>query len=670
MNQFKDELQRARARQKRTAIFAFLAILIVAACLYALLVLIRGISVEVFPEEARAQARVEVVAGTGFALRKKVYALYGGVVIGVTAPGFSPEEVNVPENRSTRFIEVVLKEQPGILNVAAEPQHPDTRWYLDKELIAVAPELSTPLDAGAYTLDVDNPYYRKQTLDIEIGREEERHFEIRLQPIDGRIAINSSPAAATIRINGEERGTTPATLNLPGGRYTIAVTRPGYKEIRDTVGIVNTETTIAREYTLLPQNATVHFKVQPPGGELLLDGRRLKDHGRINISSLSEHTATYMKEGYTPMVRRFRVQPGEEADIEMFLDADLGTVEINANPPATVFIDGKRIGETPLSATLSAVPHNVVIAREGYRPVTRKITPAGGETKRISVHLKAELQARLEESPGTYENSIGMTMQLFRPGALEMGAPRGERGRRANEFRRQVMLSKRFYAALHEVTVDQFNFYKGTPGTASNHPVASVGWLDAARFCNWLSARENLRPFYQFNGGNGASADVHADGYRLPTEAEWEWLARNAGRDAQTRFPWGDSNTVPPSGGNLADESAKAKVRFYIPDYNDGFVGPAPVGSFPADLAGLHDLSGNLSEWTHDLYSLEPPQPGVATDPMGPAHGDSHVIKGSNWRSGTITELRASFRDGAKSARDDLGFRVVRYLYGEEDVVR
>ena len=191
-------------------------------------------------------------------------------------------------------------------------------------------------------------------------------------------------------------------------------------------------------------------------------------------------------------------------------------------------------------------------------------------------------------------------------------------------------------------------------------------WGDAAAFANWLSAKEGLVPFYRVTGGRVRDIDPKADGYRLLSEAEWEWLTRKAGRPARAIFPWGDGATVPRGAGNIADESANGVARNFVPNYNDGHARIAPVGSFAAEKSGLFDLTGNVSEWVHDWYSLEPPVKGsVATDPLGPSFGDSHVVKGSSWRSGTRTTLRAAYRDGLSTGRDDVGFRLGRYLHGE-----
>tara|TARA_B100000315_G_C14519417_1_gene560792 strand:- start:710 stop:1474 length:765 start_codon:yes stop_codon:yes gene_type:complete len=248
-----------------------------------------------------------------------------------------------------------------------------------------------------------------------------------------------------------------------------------------------------------------------------------------------------------------------------------------------------------------------------------------------------------------------------------MGAPRSEPGQRANEFLRHIELKKPFYAGKFEVTQEQFSKFKKTASLAStpNIPVTSISWLEAISFCNWLSFQENLKPFYVVDNNKLRGFNPTSDGYRLLTEAEWEWLSRKALRSKQTKFSWGDDVTLPPMTGNIADENAKGLVQFYVPNYNDGFPDIASVGSFNPEKSGLFDLVGNVSEWVHDFYSLVPPSvEKVEVDPLGPKRGELHVLKGSNWRSGTLTELRASFREGLADGRDDIGFRVARYLYG------
>ena len=124
------------------------------------------------------------------------------------------------------------------------------------------------------------------------------------------------------------------------------------------------------------------------------------------------------------------------------------------------------------------------------------------------------------------------------------------------------------------------------------------------------------------------------------------------------------SFACPPKVGNIADESARGTTQFFVPNYTDGHAGLAPVGSFPPEASGLHDLTGNVSEWMHDTYSITTRSQDGAIDPLGPPPGDRHVVKGSSWQSGNLSPLRAAYRDGLAEQRDDVGFRIARYVYG------
>ena len=262
-----------------------------------------------------------------------------------------------------------------------------------------------------------------------------------------------------------------------------------------------------------------------------------------------------------------------------------------------------------------------------------------------------------------------MRFALIPAGEFTMGTPPMTKST-PEERRHVVNITMPFHLGIVEVTQQEYVWVMGNNPSGfcesgeqkqavadqetGRFPVENVSWKDATEFCRRLSALPE------------AQRANHV--YRLPTEAEWEWLARKAGRKKTSRFTWGDQYIIPPSSGNLADESTKGTVDLYIPNYDDGYPRIAPVGSFGPDQAGLFDLSGNVSEWVHDLYSLVPPTGRrLELDPFGASFGDSHVVKGSNWRSGSLTELRAAFRDGLKAGRDDLGFRVVRYLYGKND---
>jgi formylglycine-generating enzyme required for sulfatase activity len=191
--------------------------------------------------------------------------------------------------------------------------------------------------------------------------------------------------------------------------------------------------------------------------------------------------------------------------------------------------------------------------------------------------------------------------------------------------------------------------------------VVSVSWQDAAAYCNWLSEQDGLPPAYRKDGDQFVAVTPMTRGYRLLTDAEWEWVARYAGNGKFRRYPWGDVLPVAPASGNYADKTANILLQDVVPDYEDGYIATAPVGKFPANTLGLNDIGGNVAEWAHDYYtvSLESAQ---TVDPTGPTQGKQHVIRGSSWKQASVTDLRLSARDFGDGSRNDVGLRIARYV--------
>ncbi|MDA3923420.1 MAG: SUMF1/EgtB/PvdO family nonheme iron enzyme [Kiritimatiellae bacterium] len=194
-----------------------------------------------------------------------------------------------------------------------------------------------------------------------------------------------------------------------------------------------------------------------------------------------------------------------------------------------------------------------------------------------------------------------------------------------------------------------YSFDNAGLGKASDHPVQTVSWYDCVKWCNARSEKEGRTPCYTVSGSvyrsgqSSPTCNFSANGYRLPTNDEWEYAAR--GGLSGKRFPWGD--TIAHSQANYYSSSSYSydisPTRECHPDYDDGgYPYTSPAGSFAANGYGLYDMAGNVWEWCND------------------ASGSSRCIRGGSWISDALI-LRCGIEgwDDPGIATDDYGFRAV-----------
>ncbi len=201
-----------------------------------------------------------------------------------------------------------------------------------------------------------------------------------------------------------------------------------------------------------------------------------------------------------------------------------------------------------------------------------------------------------------------------------------------------------FYLGTHEVTQALYRRVMGNNPSAAQGddlPVESVTWYEAVEFCNRVSDALGLQKVYTVSGTE-VRADFTRNGYRLPTESEWEYAARSRGRDDRQ---WSGTNK----------ESGIEEYAWYY--WDDP--APHPAGMKKPNELGLYDMTGNVEEWCWDWYG--PYTKAGKTDPKGPASGKYRVARGGAW-NWDADYSRTARRDGFTPDKryEVLGFRVAR----------
>ena len=549
------------------------------------------------------------------------------------------------------------------------------------------------LAAGRHSLTIDTERYLDHVVEVEIeGGGKLQLLAPELMPGWAAVAVASEPADAELLVNGEQRGRTPLEIELMAGSYRLELRRAGYKPwLNDLQVKPGTPVEIGPVKLGVPDGRLV-VRSRPAGANVTIGGAyRGRTPLEVEVRPDIVQAITISREGFESASRELSVGSGVREVLDVNLEAILGQVIVSATPAdAELYVDGELRGRANQTLELPATAHVIELRKSGYAPYRETVTPRPGLPQKVEARLLEGVAPRAAAQPEAagdqageqaaastavvalepvLRSPAGQELKLVPAGSYTMGSPRREAGRRANESQRSVSLQRRFYIATREVTNAEFRQFR--PGHRSGYilqtsldldrqPVVNVSWQDAAAYCNWLSEKAGLPPAYQMSGGRLVAVVPTTSGYRLPTEAEWEWVARRSPAGL-LKYPWGANLPVPQQSGNFADRRAQPIVPLVLDGLDDGYAGTAPVASFSANELGIFDLGGNVAEWVHDLYTVRPPGGETAIDPAATGDGSVHVIRGSSWKHAAVTELRLAYRDYGEGKRNDVGFRIARY---------
>ena len=497
--------------------------------------------------------------------------------------------------------------EPDWAEITASSNPPGAELRLEGQVLGATPA-TVELLSGERVLSFSRPGFatHREPLTVVAGSPQTLPT-IRLEPAAGVLRVRTEPPGASITVDGNFRGGSPAAVEVsPDRDHRVVVSRAGYESQERTVRLGRgAEQTL--NIRLEPRLGRVRVLSRPSGAQVAVNGQAA---GQTPLDLQLPSTGQQIEislEGYVAQSREVVPQPAYPQELEV----DLLTPR------------EQRLAEQPT-----------------------KIETSQGAVMVLLFPGEFEMGSQ-RGSQGWRNNEVRRKVRLTKRYYL------GVKEVTNREYRELV--------PSHTSGAERFRSL-----AADSSPAVSLDWQAAAAYCNWLSSQENLPLQYQSRAGRLIPVEEPGTGYRLPTEAEWVWAARYRGGGQNSRYPWGERMPPAPRSGNYADQSASSLVTNVLTGYNDFFPFTAPAGSFPANPLGFYDLGGNAAEWMGDYYGTDTLWPNMEHDPRGPQEGRFHVIRGSGWLHGTLRELRWAFRDFGEDERLDVGFRLARYAELQE----
>lgn len=297
---------------------------------------------------------------------------------------------------------------------------------------------------------------------------------------------------------------------------------------------------------------------------------------------------------------------------------------------------------------------------------------AAAKDKRLEVHVRAKQLIDAILAQASTSKSTGLELVLIPAGAFDMGAPPTERGRQAEEALHPARITQPFFLGKFEVIQAEYEkvvkarpswFHDAADKTrgmdTSRFPVERVTWFDAIAFCNALSERDGYPPYYKVTDAKNVDGSIRTatvailggNGYRLPTETEWEYACR---AHTTTAYSFGPGLTERQANANFVRSISYATTTVALGR-------TAKVGSYPPNAWGLHEMHGNVAEWCWDWRQPDGYAKAPLEDSHGPAEGLHRVLRGGSWLI-NIDNCRSASRfwQAPGEASYFVGFRVAR----------
>ncbi len=521
---------------------------------------------------------------------------------------------------------------------------------IDGRALGLTP-LTTDLSPGRHRVEYRHSHYQPEVFFLEVARGDRIRKRVTMRSGVGRLTLLSNPRGAWVELDGaRQEGTTPLEVTWPTGPVTVHMGVTEHRVAEKQVIVLADETlTVNLDLDMDPHGSLTVY-VSPEDARVSLPELDQTYRPGVRLP-MGEQLIRVTRPGYETQEIRFDIRYGENLT-RVDLTRAQGALRVRTVPgdaKVTVRYEkypGRTVTETWKPGLRLPVGRLEVSARAlGYRTGYRGLTLG-----RDGATVDLRLQPMNVKAGETFRDPLagggeGPLMVVLPPGTFVMGEPDGPP---SVQPARERILSQPFAASVNEVSVADYRRFADDTGawmdrrlTVPGEPVRYVKWSEAVAYTDWLTAQTKQK-------------------YRLPTEAEWEYLARGG---TTSEYWFGDAVEDICRYANLADQSTRKIYRdWLVVGCDDGFAKVAPVGSFPGNAFGVRDVHGNVSEWV-----LECGMPSYADAPEDGSvvhTGQScttHGVRGGSWDS-QPEALRSARRDFGEGRRDDRGIRIIKEL--------
>ncbi len=495
---------------------------------------------------------------------------------------------------------------------------------------------------------------------IEVKSNSENKFSFNLTDNRGTLNLVLNPADAEVRIN-EESYTNQNRIKLKPGHYKIEIKKNGYASQTEEFDL-NSGQELNKVFDLKDNAGILSLSVLPEGAKVLINNTDYTGQKEIKLSP-GQYKIEVSKEGCLTQTDGIVIATGQKVEKSYNISGRVGILQFFVTPPDAKVVLKKNglIQKSWVGAKyLRDAPEGnceLEISASGYITIIDSIVISDKQinTKKIV----------LEKGINVPKGFVYVEGGTFIMGGFSTDA-------KGDEYPEHEVTVSSFFIGKYELTVGEFRkfvtetnyvttaeYFKSamvwiddwTKKDDANwknpyyeqtdkYPVSCMSWTDAVAYCNWRSRNEGLTPCYSETSVD-AVCDLNADGYRLPTESEWEFAAKGGVKSKKFDF----------IGGNTCDEVAWFKQNSENRSHE--------VGGKTANELGIFDMAGNVSEWCWDWYDNY--EAGKSVNPKGPAPTYYKVLRGGGWYN-----YDSSCRPGnrsysmAKERYSGHGFRIVR----------